>query len=138
MKPFPSQKATVQLLFISCSQRKNAKKNTTVFMVQYYISTLFYNMLLQESVVFLACPAVLRISMTQRKPLKTTRLQPIVVSRFTKRNMDLMQKVYMNLFHLLAAHFAQSVFFSLLILTILGFFGYVQQRASKGHVITSL
>ena len=103
----------------------------SVFMVQYFISTLFYNMLIQESVVFLACPAVLRISVTQRKPIKITRVQPIVVSRFTKRNMDLMQKVYMNLFHLLAAHFAQSVFFSLLILTILGFFGY---RFSKGRV----
>ena len=108
------------------------QKNTTVFMVQYYISMLFcHNMFLQESIVFLACSAVLRISMTLRKPLKITRLQPIVVSRFTKRNMDLMQKVYMNLFHLLAAHFAQSVFFSLLILTILGFFGYM---FSKGRV----
>ena len=45
------------------------------------------------------------------KPLKITHLQPKVVSRFTKRNMKLIQKVYMNLFHLLATYFAQSVFF---------------------------
>ena len=68
-------------------------------------------MFLQESIVFLVCPAVLRISMTLRKPLKITRSQPIVVSRFTKWNMNLMQKVYMNLFHLLATYFPQSVFF---------------------------
>ena len=114
----------MQLLFIFYSQRKNAKKC-------YYNHIYIYNMFPQEPIVFLACPAVLRISVTQKKPLKITRLQPIVVSRFTKRNMDLMQKVYMNLFHLLAAHFAQSVFFSLLILTILGFFGYM---FSKGRV----
>ena len=100
----------------------------SVFMVECFISTLFYNMLLQESVVFLACPAVLRISMTQKKPIKITRVQPIVVSRFTRRNMDLMQKVYMNLFHLLATHFAQSVFFLLLILGILGFLGYMLSK----------
>ena len=70
-----------------------------------------HNMFLQESIVFLACSAVLRISMTLRKPFKITRLQPIVVPRFTKRNMDLMQKVYVNLFHLLVTFFAQSVFF---------------------------
>ena len=84
----------------------------------------YHNMFLQESIVFLACSAVLKISMTLRKPLKITRLQPIIVPRFTKRNMDLMRKVHVSLFHLLVTFFAQSVFFSLLTLTILGFFGY--------------
>ena len=62
-------------------------------------------MLLQESIVFLACPAVLRISMMCKKLLQTKRSQPVIVSRFTKWNMDLMHKEYINLFHLLATYF---------------------------------
>ena len=67
----------------------------------------FYNnMLLQESTVFLACPAVLRISMMYKKLLQIKRSKPVIVCRFTKWNMDLMHKVFMNLFHLLATYFA--------------------------------
>ena len=92
-------------------------------------------MFLQESIVFLASPAVLRISVTQRGPLKIAHSQPIVLFEFTKRNMDLMQMVYMNLFHLLATYFALSVFFSLLTLTILGFFQYMLSREGVGGVL---
>ena len=106
-------------------------------MVQYYISIMFYNnMFLQESIVFLACPVVLRISMTQRKPLKILRSRPIIVSRFTKWSMNLMQKVYMNLFHLLATYFPQSAFFfSLLTLTVLGIFEYMLRKEGVGGVL---
>ena len=46
-----------------------------------------------------------------------------------------MQKVCMNLFHLLATYFAQSViFFSLLTLTILCFFGYMLSKEGVGSV----
>ena len=50
------------------------QKNITVFMAQCYISMKFYNnMLLQELTVFLACPAVLRISMMYKKSLQIKR-----------------------------------------------------------------
>ena len=109
--------------------------NTTAFMVYYYISIRFYNnVFLQESIVFLSFSAVLRISVTQRKPLKITHLQPIVVFWFTKRNMYLMQKVYMNLLHLLATYFGQSIFF-FVIYPIFGFFEYMLSKEGVGDML---
>ena len=99
----------------------------------------YNNEFLLESIVFLACPAVLRISMTQGKPLKITHSQTIVVSRFTKRNIDLMQKVYMNLFHLLAIYFTKSVFFFFINRDQSWLFRiYTQRRESRERAIVDL
>ena len=104
--------------FKKCEGNSKLKSNNVTFI--YFLNSKkkcekmllsYNNEFLLESIVFLACPAVLRMSMTQGKPLKITHSQTIVVSRFTKRNIDLMQKVYMNLFHLLAIYFTKSVFF---------------------------
>ena len=46
-----------------------------------------------------------------------------------------MQNVQMKLFHLLAIYFAQSVFFSFLTLTSLGFFGYILSKEGVASVL---
>ena len=62
---------------------------------------------LQESIVFLVCPAVNDVE----KDIEDHTLATSSSFSIYKTEDGLMQKLHMNLFHLLATCFAQSVFF---------------------------